>query len=118
MDPYRVYVVFLPALYSTHTLYAPGESRGRIILQTEEVADSKYTISFQLSATKLDKKDFFGKVSAEEGRGGEVRSREGKEEEAEEGMEGQEIGGREGGIDRHWVGRRKREGERERKMWR
>lgn len=53
--------------------------------------------------------------SAEEGREGEViiRSREGKEEEAEERIEGQEIGGREGGIDRHWVGRRKREGERE-----
>ena len=55
-----------PALHTAHTLYAPAEPRGKITLQTEEVADSKYTISFQLSATKLDKKDFFGKVSIEE----------------------------------------------------
>ena len=40
-----------------------GASRGKITLQTEEVADSKFNIAMRLSATKLDKKDFFGKVS-------------------------------------------------------
>lgn len=39
-----------------------GAPRGKIRLQTEEVPDSKYSISLQLSATKLDKKDLFGKV--------------------------------------------------------
>lgn len=43
------------------TLRLKGESRGKIRLQAEEVLDSKYLISLQLSATKLDKKDFFGK---------------------------------------------------------
>jgi hypothetical protein len=32
-------------------------------LQTEELADSKFNIAMHLSASKLDKKDFFGKVS-------------------------------------------------------
>ncbi len=36
---------------------------GKIVIQAEEIQDSKYTITMQLSATKLDKKDFFGKVS-------------------------------------------------------
>ena len=40
-----------------------GAPRGKIRLQTEEVADSKFSIVLQLSANKLDKKDFFGKVS-------------------------------------------------------
>ena len=40
-----------------------GAPRGKIKLQTEEVADSKFSIALQLSASKLDKKDFFGKVS-------------------------------------------------------
>ena len=40
-----------------------GAPRGKIRLQTEEVADSKFSIIQQLSASKLDKKDFFGKVS-------------------------------------------------------
>ena len=32
-------------------------------MQAEEVQDSKFTVHMQLSASKLDKKDFFGKVS-------------------------------------------------------
>ena len=40
-----------------------GEGRGQIIVQAEEVQDSKFTVHMQLSASKLDKKDFFGKVS-------------------------------------------------------
>lgn len=39
-----------------------GASRGEIVILAEEVQDSKYTISMQLSASHLDKKDFFGKV--------------------------------------------------------
>ena len=34
-------------------------------MQAEEVQDSKFTVHMQLSASKLDKKDFFGKVSHE-----------------------------------------------------
>ena len=39
-----------------------GAARGKITIQAEEVGDSKFTIQMQLSASKLDKKDFFGKV--------------------------------------------------------
>ena len=39
-----------------------GASRGEIVIVAEEVQDSKYSISMQLSAGHLDKKDFFGKV--------------------------------------------------------
>lgn len=39
-----------------------GASRGQIIIVAEEVQDSKFTIHMQLEASKLDKKDFFGKV--------------------------------------------------------
>ena len=38
-------------------------SRGKLTVEAEEVQDSKYTITMQLSAAKVDKKDFFGKVS-------------------------------------------------------
>ena len=41
----------------------PGKPRGDIIIAAEEVADTKFEITLQLSATNLDKKDFFGKVS-------------------------------------------------------
>jgi len=44
------------------TLRMKGASRGQIMIQAEEVQDSKYNIHMQLSASKLDKKDFFGKV--------------------------------------------------------
>ena len=40
-----------------------GEPRGNIAITAEEVADSKFDISMQLSGSNLDKKDFFGKVS-------------------------------------------------------
>ena len=40
-----------------------GAARGQIIIQTEEVQESKFTVQMQLSASKLDKKDLFGKVS-------------------------------------------------------
>lgn len=43
-----------------------GASRGQIIILAEEVQDSKFTIHMQLSATKLDKKDLFGKVRESE----------------------------------------------------
>ena len=43
-------------------LLIAGASRGEIVIVAEEVMDSKYTISLQLSASHLDKKDFFGKV--------------------------------------------------------
>ena len=39
-----------------------GEVRGQIIVQAEEVQESKFTVQMQLSASKLDKKDLFGKV--------------------------------------------------------
>jgi hypothetical protein len=32
------------------------------MIVAEEVQDSKFTIHMQLAASKLDKKDFFGKV--------------------------------------------------------
>lgn len=41
---------------------SPGAPGGEIIIVAEEVQDSKYTVHMQLSGTKLDKKDFFGKV--------------------------------------------------------
>ena len=40
-----------------------GEARGQITILAEEVQDSKFTIHMQLSASKLDKKDLFGKVN-------------------------------------------------------
>ena len=40
-----------------------GEKRGTITVQAEEVQDSKFTITMQLAANKLDKKDLFGKVA-------------------------------------------------------
>ena len=49
--------------FNTYFTIFTGASRGKITLQTEEVADSKFNIALRLSATKLDKKDFFGKVS-------------------------------------------------------
>lgn len=39
-----------------------GATRGQISIVAEEVQDSKFTIHMQLAASKLDKKDFFGKV--------------------------------------------------------
>lgn len=40
-----------------------GKSRGDICIMAEEVSDTKFDITLQLSANGLDKKDFFGKVS-------------------------------------------------------
>ena len=62
---YKIYYTcFLLYLLFNYILqHSLGASRGKIKLQTEEIADSKYTIGLHLSATKLDKKDFFGKVS-------------------------------------------------------
>ena len=42
--------------------YLPGAPTGKITIQAEEVQDSKFIVDFELSATKLEKKDFFGKV--------------------------------------------------------
>ena len=38
-------------------------SCGKIHLMAEELQDNKFDVHVQLSASKLDKKDFFGKVS-------------------------------------------------------
>ena len=46
-----------------HALYCTGSSRGKIRIQAEEVQDSKFTMHMELSASKLDKKDLFGKVN-------------------------------------------------------
>ena len=48
--------------YLPTPLPSPGASRGEIVIIAEEVQDSKYNIAMQLSASHLDKKDFFGKV--------------------------------------------------------
>ena len=56
----HVWWVYLVSLINMVSL--PGAPRGKIRLLTEEVADSKITIGLNISATKLDKKDFFGKV--------------------------------------------------------
>ena len=37
-------------------------SCGKIHLMAEELQDNKFDVHIQLSASKLDKKDFFGKV--------------------------------------------------------
>ena len=39
-----------------------GKARGNIIIGAKEIEDSKFEVTLQLSAAKLDKKDFFGKV--------------------------------------------------------
>ena len=46
--------------FNTHII---GQPRGNIAITAEEVADSKFDITMQLSGSNLDKKDFFGKVS-------------------------------------------------------
>ncbi|KAL5473555.1 hypothetical protein EMCRGX_G028048 [Ephydatia muelleri] len=45
----------------TKTLRLNGAPSGKITIQAEEVQDSKFLLNFELSATKLEKKDFFGK---------------------------------------------------------
>ena len=48
----------------TRSLRAGGyNKRGTITVQAEEVQDSKFSITMQLAANKLDKKDLFGKVA-------------------------------------------------------
>ncbi len=44
--------------------YFTGTVTGEIIITAEEVRDSKFSLHMQLSASKLDKKDLFGKVSS------------------------------------------------------
>lgn len=46
----------------THSC-AAGTPRGQIYMTAEEMQDSKFNIQLQFSASNLDKKDFFGKVS-------------------------------------------------------
>ena len=43
-------------------LHVLGVTRGTISVVAEEMQDSKFDVTMQLSAVKLDKKDFFGKV--------------------------------------------------------
>ena len=40
-----------------------GEIGGNIQIIAEEIEDTKFEVKLQLSAVKLDKKDFFGKVN-------------------------------------------------------
>ena len=49
------------------TSSSPGNPAGKITIQAEEVQDSKFVVDFELSATKLEKKDLFGKVGIEAG---------------------------------------------------
>ena len=42
---------------------SPGNPAGTITIQAEEVRNSEFVVYFELSATKLEKKDLFGKVS-------------------------------------------------------
>ena len=44
-----------------HYLFS-GEPRGNISIIAEEIEDTKFEVTLQLSGSKLDKKDFFGKV--------------------------------------------------------
>ena len=41
---------------------SPGNPAGTITIQAEEVRNSEFLMYFELSATKLEKKDLFGKV--------------------------------------------------------
>eukprot|EP00731_Ephydatia_muelleri_P028931 Em0020g575a len=45
----------------TKSLRLQGNPAGKITIQAEEVQDSKFVVAFELSATKLEKKDLFGK---------------------------------------------------------
>ena len=44
-------------------MFTAHRSCGFVHVVAEEVADSKYDVMMELYAKKLDKKDFFGKVS-------------------------------------------------------
>ena len=61
-DVYKRNMSIPSSLPLSSPLPFPGASLGKITIQAEEVQDSKYSITMQLSATKVDKKDFFGKV--------------------------------------------------------
>ena len=48
-------------VYISH-MFIVHRSCGFVHVVAEEVADSKYDVTMELYAKKLDKKDFFGKV--------------------------------------------------------
>ncbi|KAL5473586.1 hypothetical protein EMCRGX_G028088 [Ephydatia muelleri] len=48
-------------VHLTKPLKLQGHPAGTITVQAEEIQDSKFILDFQLSATKLEKKDLFGK---------------------------------------------------------
>ena len=54
-----------PTLVIVSLSSSPGNPAGKITIQAEEVQDSKFVVDFELSATKLEKKDLFGKVDIE-----------------------------------------------------
>ena len=57
--------ISLPLLRYCLSSSSPGHPAGTITVQAEEIQDSKFILDFQLSATKLEKKDLFGKVGFE-----------------------------------------------------
>ena len=57
----------LPMLCYCPPSSSPGKPAGIITIHSEEVRNSNFIVDFQLSATKLDKKDVFGKVSFDAG---------------------------------------------------
>lgn len=60
--------VYAPLLLWTvglHVLFmyaGMSRARGKIHLMAEELQDNKFDIHFELAASKLEKKDLFGKV--------------------------------------------------------
>ena len=58
----QIHLLFLTTCAIVIPSSSPGAPSGKITIQAEEVQDSKFILNFELSATKLEKKDFFGKV--------------------------------------------------------
>ncbi len=48
------------SLFNKPLTYGNHKNRGSVIVRSEEVSNSSGIIQFKLSASKLDKKDFFG----------------------------------------------------------
>ena len=55
-------VDLLMLTYVFNTCTGKPGGRGKIHLMAEELQDNKFDIYFELSASKLEKKDLFGKV--------------------------------------------------------
>ena len=55
--------MYLNSSHPSALLTLPDRPTGKIAIHMEEVQDSKFVVGLDLSAKKLEKKDFFGKVS-------------------------------------------------------